>query len=237
MCSALGLKDVFLARRNFKHMTKPLLGMLMFGLLGLATAKATDIVSCSLTSGSNTVTSITNGGNPTTTGTFTCTVPTLSVGDTLTSVDAIFDDDYSLGTVGSNNEVEFSYSTVGFTGATTLTTTVLGLGGAPPFGVSSTSGGIVGQSGSPTCSTDSRNMFDCEEPGGDLTPQGNTFTVTGSSSWVSGSLQEGGTDEFSVSFSYTYSTPTATPEPATFLLTGVGGLLGLVLVARRRLKA
>lgn len=218
-------------------MTKPLLGMLMFGLLGLATAKATNLVSCALTSGSNTVTSATTSGTPTTTGTFTCTVPTLAPGDTLTSVDAVIDDDYSLGTANSNNEVQFAYSTASFTGATTLTTTVLGLGGSTPFGVSSTSGGIVGQSGTPTCSTDSSNMFDCEEPGGSLTPQGNSFTVTGSSSWVSGSLQEGGTDEFSVSFSYTFSTPTATPEPATFLLTGVGGLLGLVLVARRRLKA
>jgi hypothetical protein len=211
------------------------LGVLMLTIFGTAIASASPIsVTCSLTSGSNTVTSTTTSGNPTTTGTFTCTFPTLPVGDMLTSVDLIINDDYSLGTANSNNEVAFSYSTLNFIGATSLTTTVLGLGGASPFGVSSTFGGIVGQAGTPTCAQDSENAFDCESssPFASTT----TFTVTGSSSWVQGSLQLGGTDEFSVGYAYTYSTPTQTPEPATLTLIGCAGLIGIGLAARFRKK-
>ena len=216
-------------------MTKAL-GVLMLTIFGTAIASATPIfVTCTLTSGSNTVTSIFTSGNPTTTGTFTCTLPTLTIGDLLTSVDVLVTDDYSLGTPNANNEVAFSYSTTNFIGATSLTTTVLGLGGSSPFGVSSTLGGIVGQSGTPTCSQDSTNAFDCEaaSPFASTT----TFTVTGTSSWVEGSLQLGGTDEFSVGYSYTYSTPTSAPEPSTLTLIGGAGLIGVSLFARFRKKA
>jgi hypothetical protein len=153
----------------------------------------------------------------------------------LSSLDLVINDDYSLGTSNSNNEVAFSYSMSGFTGATSLTTTVLGLGGTAPFGVSSTQGGIVGQSGTPTCSVDSSNAFDCQEPSGSLSST--SFTVTGSSSWVEGSLQLGGSDEFSVGFAYTYAPISTTPEPASLLLIAGGSLMGLGLVARRRRKA
>jgi hypothetical protein len=162
-------------------------------------------------------------------------MPTIPAGNTLTSIDLIIDDDYSLGTANANNEVAFSYSTTNFTGATSLTTTVLGLGGAPPFGVSSNAGGIVGQAGTPTCSADSTNAFDCEEPAGTFTST-TTFTVTGTTSWISGSLQLGGTDEFSIGYSYTYAPTAATPEPTTLVLIG-GGLVGLGFAARRRQKA
>jgi hypothetical protein len=219
-------------------MTKTQAGLAVLGLLTIATSNATNLVSCVNSPPTNSATATGNGQDPTFSGSvFTCTIPTLPVGNALSSVDVIIDDDYSLGTSSSNNEVEFSYSMSSFTGASTLTTTVLGLGGTPPFGVSSTAGGIVGQSGVPTCSADSTNAFDCEEPGGSLSTPGGSFTVTGSSIWISGSLQQGGSDQFSVSFSYTYAPVTTTPEPATLFLLGGGGLLGLALVARRRLKA
>jgi hypothetical protein len=212
------------------------LGVLMLTIFGTVIASANPIfVSCALTSGSNTVTSTTNGGNPTTIGTFTCTIPLIPTGNTLTSLDLLVTDDYSLGTSNSNNEVAFSYSTLNFIGATSLTTTVEGFGGTAPFGVSSVAGGIVGQSGTPTCSQDSSNAFDCEA----ISPfaTATNFTVTGSSSWVSGSLQLGGTDEFSVGYSYTFSVPALVPEPSTLMLIGGAGLIGMSLFARFRKKA
>jgi hypothetical protein len=219
-------------------MTKNLAGLMLLVLAGAWAVNAAPItVDCSLTGGDNSVTSTTNSGTPTTTGTYTCTLPTLPAGNSLTSLDLIFDDDYSLGTIASNNEVEFSYSTSDFTGATSLTTEVIGFGGSPPFGVSSTTGNIVGQSGTPTCSEDAENAFDCQEPAGDFTST-STFTVTGSTSWVMGSLQDGGKDDFSISYAYTYAPTPATPvpEPATLMLVS-SVLAGLALAARRRRKA
>lgn len=142
-------------------MTRTPVGLLMLALLGALGLNATT-VNCSLTGGSNTVTSVSNGGTPTFSGTYTCTLPTIS-GYTLTSLDLIINDDYSLGTSDSNNKVQFTYSiSSGLNGATALTTYVEGLAATAPFGVSSTMGGIVSQSGTPTCSLDATNAFDCE---------------------------------------------------------------------------
>jgi hypothetical protein len=217
-------------------MTNKLIGLMSLVLAGAGAMNANPItVDCSLTSGSNTVTSTTNFGTPTTTGTYTCTMPTLPADNALSSLDLIINDDYSLGTSGANNEVQFSYSTTNFTGTTSLTTFVEGFGGTPPFGVTSTTGGIVSQTGTPTCSVDSSNAFDCQEPSGTFTST-STFTVTGSTSWIQGSLQDGGTDQFSIAYSYTYAPIAAVPEPAT-LMPLASLLVGLALAAHRRQKA
>lgn len=209
----------------------------MLVVLGSAALSASPIVEyCALGGGTNVASSNNLAmATPTFSGEFVCTLPTLPTGNVLTSLDLIVDDDYALGTSGENNEVEFSYGTSGFNGATAVTTTIEGLAGSSPFGVSPTGGAIVGQSGTPTCSLDSPFAFDCEAT--NLGSQATTFDVFGSSTWISGTVQNGGSDQFSVSFAYTYAPPASpVPEPGPLGMLG-GSLIGLFLAARRRRKA
>jgi hypothetical protein len=191
-----------------------------------------------VTSGVSTVTSTSDGGTPTFSGTFTCGGFAIPTGYTLTDVDLFISNDYSLGTIGTTNTVDFAYTTTGYD-SLALSTSVSGTGASS---VSSSLGGIISESGVPACAlvTGTVNTIDCDYSpllSNPPTSSFGAFTVSGSATWVAGSLQLGGTDEFNVSAIFTYSlTPTGTPEPASLLLIG-GGLLGLALVGRRKFHA
>jgi hypothetical protein len=223
-------------------MTKTPLGLLFVASFCLTTTLSATTIACTLTSGSNEASNTNPPGNTPDpvimNAVFTCTLPsqaTIGAGNVLTSVDLLATNDYDAGTLASNNEVQFSYTTGGgFTGASTVTTEVIGLATNASAGASANNGLIIGQSGTPTCSLDAIDTFDCEEPGGSLQTVGSTFTVTGNSSWVSGGVQPGGGDVFDVSLTYTFApSQTTTPEPATLFLVAGGGLVGLALAARR----
>jgi hypothetical protein len=222
---------------EIKAMTKKLLGFAMLVLLGAVTVNAAPI-SCPVTTGSGLVTSGPSDGTPDPNisgAVFTCTLPTLPVGDVITSISVLIDNDYSLGNSSANNEVTYSYTLSGLGFNTTLGTYVLG---NYPTDASPTQGGILSQSGAPSCVNDSAQMNECDSFG-DSFSGGRTFKVTGSSSWVEGSLAANGAVDIAVSFDYTYGPGTAsttTPEPSTLALIGVG-LLGLGLAFRFRQTA
>jgi hypothetical protein len=212
-------------------MMNKLLGLLAVALFCVATANAS-IVPCSLTSGplTNSAQALADGQHPTFAGaTFTCTVPSIPLGDSLDSVDLLIYNSFDSGTSTSTNKVQFSYTTSGFNGMTGLTSTVQGV-------ISSATGAIVSQTGIPVCTSDGGEGIDCSEMSGDLTQPGNSFTVTGASSWLVGSLAEGGNNTYTTVLDYTYDPLPQTPEPTTLLLMG-SGFVGLALGARRRLRA
>jgi hypothetical protein len=60
--------------------------------------------------------------------------------------------------------------------------------------------------------------------------------VTGSATWLLGTLGQSGSEDFQVYMEFTYNIPPSTPEPASLLLIG-SGLLGLALVGRRKFRA
>jgi PEP-CTERM motif len=199
-----------------------------------AAALSGSSINCPATSGSGFASagSTDSTPNPVANATFTCTLPAVPVGDVVTSVQVLIQNDYSLGSNASNNEVAYTYQLGGLGFTTALTTYVLG---NFPNDLSPTSGGIIGQSGVPSCVNDSAEQNECDSSG-DLFAAGSTFTVTGLSSWVEGSVGANGSVDINVAFNYTVGAGTATPEPATMALLGGAGLIGVGLAARRRRK-
>jgi hypothetical protein len=145
----------------------------------------------------------------------------------LLAVDLNFSNDFSGGASGTNT-VEFSYVFSNFSGVTGLTTSISG-------GAASDVGLIVGETPGTACTLLAYNSVDCSASGFlDPFP---SFTLTGSSSWVAGSLLNGGSVDIDdglapVTVTYTYTVP----EPAAWLL-ATGGLAGLALAGRRKWRA
>jgi hypothetical protein len=218
-------------------MTKKLIGLLAVALFGITTINAAPFTLCSLTNAPNSAQSTTTAGTPGITGvnpSFTCnfSIPT---GDTLGTVSLLLNNPYQNGTINQTNEIQFTYSVSGFAGATALTETVQG-SQAPPIGDSGTDPDTGGVSGAGECSQINDVSFQCVTSSFASTPGQTafTFTVTGSATWLAGSLNNGGGESFTAFVADTYNAPA--PEPGTLLMIG-GGLIGLVVAGRRKFRA
>jgi hypothetical protein len=169
-------------------------------------------------------------GNPVITNSvFSCAslAGSLPGGDILQQVSILISNSFSQATFPATDQINFSYTSSGFNGFSTLTTSTF-----TNNSTSSNVGGIVG--GSPvgeTCVNVDATDLTCTQTGA---PTAVAFTITGSDTWISGSQTSTGSNGFNVYETYTYTGPA--PEPASLMMVG-GGLLGLGLIVRRKRKA
>jgi PEP-CTERM motif len=216
-------------------MTKKLLGSLIGALFCITTVNATGL-SCNQTTGTNPATFQISGTNASLSGVeFLCT-GTVPVGDTLNSIAVGIGDSFSNGINSQTNTVDFTYTFNGFTGVSSLTTSSSSNPTSGQNGADTDLGGIVSESpNTGLCTSINDTLTQCTINPGTTGPESFSFSIIGSSSWVTGGLVNGGSDGFNVSGTYSYSPTVTTPEPASLMMIG-GGLVGLAMLARRKRK-
>jgi hypothetical protein len=165
------------------------------------------------------------------TATFACAGINAPTGYYFSEEDWTIQDNTFAGGLPGTNSVQFTYSVGGtFSGTTLLTTTVTG----------SAQGATGTETGNGTCvaGVDGSVGWDCESTGtfNSSTTTLAAFSVTATSSWLSGGLNANGIDQVNLYYSYTLSPIVTTPEPASLLMIG-GGLIGLASLIRRKKKA
>jgi len=153
------------------------------------------------------------------------------MGDTLTSVLLTIQGDFSLAVPVGSNTLNYTFTLSGGSPAftpTTVTEAVVGSGGSSSS-YSFTGCPEVGINNQAAC-TDALALV------GPATYA--SVVVTGVGSWAAGSvgLTATGFEDFGVTAVFTYGPTITTPEPASLLLIG-GGLIGLAVLVRRKVKA
>jgi len=212
-------------------MTKKLLGVLFVTLLFTTVAMATQV---SEYCGS----SVQGGPGEPVLSAFgvTCAAFTIPMGDTLTAVDILVDDEFTGAAGASTITYTYTITSGNFTPNWTAVASGSGISGAgaPSAGCATTS------------TTPPTNAYDCSyspfsgisnPPTGSYGP----VTLTVSDAWGAGSagLLSGGATILNVYEYDTYSAtppPVTTPEPASLLMIG-GGLVGLAILSRRKRRA